>query len=160
MALGVSLLLLFSTAGLTLSPVTIIVGHVTFCIAYVAFVVRARLETLRPDVEEAARDLGATLFGVVRLVILPQIAPAAIVAFALAFLLSFDDFVVSFFASGVDISPLPVYIYGMLRLGVTPEINAIGTIMIAAALLLGVIGFVVALRRGIVKQMTGAAQGD
>ncbi|MBK0420416.1 ABC transporter permease [Leucobacter sp. CSA1] len=146
-AMGASLLLLFSSIGFTLSPVTVLLGHVTFSLSYVVFVVRARLNSLRLDVEEAAADLGATRMETLRLVILPQLWPALFVSFMLVFLLSFDDFVTSFFTSGLEAPTLPVYIYGMLRRGLTPEINVIGTLMAVIALLLGLLGCLIAARR-------------
>lgn len=145
--MGVSLLLMFTSVNVTLSPLTILAGHVTFSLSYVVFVVRARLNSLRVDVEEAAADLGATRSEVLRLVILPQLWPAIIVSFMLVFLLSFDDFVTSFFTSGVETPPLPLYIYGMLRRGLTPEINVIGTLIATGAILIGILGYVIASRR-------------
>lgn len=146
-AMGASLLLLFSSISVTLSPVTILLGHVTFSLSYVVFVVRARLNSLRLDVEEAAADLGATRLETLRLVILPQLWPTLAVSFMLVFLLSFDDFVTSFFTSGLERPTLPVYIYGMLRRGLTPEINVIGTLMALVAVVLGIVGALVAARR-------------
>jgi spermidine/putrescine transport system permease protein len=145
-AMGVSLLLLFSSVGMSLSPWTILLGHVTFSLSYVVLLVRARLTALRRDIEEAAADLGASRWQVLTLVILPQLWPTMLVASMLVFLLSFDDFVTSFFVSGLDKPTLPIYIYGMLRRGLTPEINVIGTMMIVIALVLAGIGFLVAAR--------------
>ncbi|MUL84384.1 MULTISPECIES: ABC transporter permease [unclassified Mycolicibacterium] len=147
-AMGASLLLLFATAGVPLSPGTITLAHITFSLAYVVFVVRTRLATLRTDIEEAARDLGATAVSTVWLVILPQLRPALLASFALVFLLSFDDFVVSFFTTGVGTPPLPVHIYGMLKRGVTPEVNALGTLMMVMAIVIGFLGYLVVWRRG------------
>ena len=84
--------------------------------------------------------LGATELQGLRLVVLPLLWPAILGAAMLVFLLSFDDFVTSFFTSGVGTPPLPLLIYGMIRFGITPEINAIGTLMMAVTILLGVAG--------------------
>jgi ABC-type spermidine/putrescine transport system permease subunit II len=107
------------------------IAHITFCISYVAIVVRARAVGMDPRLEEAARDLGATALGAFRFVTLPLIAPAIISGALLAFALSFDDYVVTTFNAGVGSSTLPLYIYGKVKFGVTPEINAISTIIVA-----------------------------
>jgi ABC-type spermidine/putrescine transport system permease subunit II len=130
--MGLSLLIFFfqlfdargSFAQLTLA-------HATFCISYVAIVVRARAAGMDERLEEAARDLGASAFGAFRYVTLPLIRPAIISGALLAFALSFDDYVVSTFNAGVGSSTLPLYIYGKVKFGVTPEINAISTIIVA-----------------------------
>jgi len=106
------------------------VAHITFCISYVAVVVRARAANMDPALEEAARDLGASAVGAFRFVTLPLIAPAILAGALLAFSLSFDDYVVSTFNAGVGSSTLPLYIYGAIKFGVTPEINAISTIVV------------------------------
>jgi spermidine/putrescine transport system permease protein len=107
------------------------VAHITFCISYVAVVVRARAASMNPQLEEAARDLGASAWGAFRYVTLPLIAPAVLAGALLAFSLSFDDYVVTTFNAGVGGSTLPLYIYGAIKFGVTPEINAISTIIVA-----------------------------
>jgi spermidine/putrescine transport system permease protein len=126
---AIALLLIFSQLGLTLSLTTIILGHITFSIAYITIIVRGRLATFNVEVEEAALDLGATYTQAIRLVTLPLLWPAIIASAMLVFVMSFDDFVTSYFVSGVSVPPLPVRIYTMIHFGVTPEINAVGTIM-------------------------------
>jgi spermidine/putrescine transport system permease protein len=132
---GVSALLLFTQIGLQLSLTTIVLGHITFSISYVTVVVRARLASLNPEVEQAAMDLGATRWQTFRLVTLPELWPAVLAAGLLVFALSFDDFVMSFFTTGESPQPLPVRIWSSIRLGVTPTINAIGTFMLAVSVL-------------------------
>lgn len=107
------------------------IAHVTFCISYVAVVVRARASGMDPHLEEAARDLGASAWGAFRHVTLPLLAPAIAAGAMLAFALSFDDYVITTFNAGVGSSTLPLYIYGKIKFGVTPEINAISTIIVA-----------------------------
>ena len=131
---GVSALLLFSQIGLRLSLLTIIIAHITFSISYVTVVVRARLASLNPEVEQAAMDLGATRMGTFRLVVLPALWPAILAAGLLVFALSFDDFVLSYFTTGESPQPLPVRIWSAIRFGVTPTINAIGTLMLVISL--------------------------
>ena len=134
--MGLSLLLfflqLFDARG---SIVQLWIAHVTFCISYVAVVVRARAANMNPALEEAARDLGASAWGAFRYVTLPLIAPAVLAGALLAFSLSFDDYVVTTFNAGVGGSTLPLYIYSKVKFGVTPEINAISTIIVAGTAL-------------------------
>jgi spermidine/putrescine transport system permease protein/putrescine transport system permease protein len=98
-------------------------------------VVRARLASLHPEVEQAAMDLGATRMQTLRLVVLPALWPAVLAAGLLVFALSFDDFVLSYFTTGESPQPLPVRIWSAIRFGVTPTINAIGTLMLAISAL-------------------------
>ncbi|HWM09689.1 MAG TPA: ABC transporter permease [Solirubrobacteraceae bacterium] len=131
---GVSAFLLFTQVSLRLSVLTIIIAHITFSISYVTVVVRARLSSLNPEVEQAAMDLGATRMQTFRLVVLPALWPAILAAGLLIFALSFDDFVLSYFTTGESPQPLPVRIWSAIRFGVTPTINAIGTFMLFISL--------------------------
>ncbi len=131
---GVSAFLLFTQVGLRLSLLTIVIAHITFSISYVTVVVRARLASLNPEVEQAALDLGATRIQTFRLVVLPALWPAILAAGLLIFALSFDDFVLSYFTTGESPQPLPVRIWSAIRFGVTPTINAIGTLMLVISL--------------------------
>jgi spermidine/putrescine transport system permease protein len=131
---GVSAFLLFTQIGLRLSLLTIVIAHITFSISYVTVVVRARLASLNPEVEQAALDLGATRMQTLRLVVLPALWPAILAAGLLVFALSFDDFVLSYFTTGESPQPLPVRIWSAIRFGVTPTINAIGTLMLVISL--------------------------
>ena len=115
---------------------TIIAAHVTFNISYVAIVVRARLADMNPQLEEAANDLGANPWQTFWRVTFPLILPGVISGALLAFTLSLDDFVITFFTSGVGTTTLPVFVYGLLKLTVTPEVNAISTIMMVLSTLL------------------------
>jgi spermidine/putrescine transport system permease protein len=133
---AVSALVLFTQVGMQLSLETVMIAHITFSISYVTVVVRARLAALNPEVEQAALDLGATRWGTLRLVTLPELWPAIIAAALLTFALSFDDFVLSFFTTGESPQPLPVRIYSAIRFGVTPTINAIGTMMLTVSAVL------------------------
>lgn len=109
---------------------TMIIGHVTFQIAFVALVVRSRLASIGFDVEEAARDLFASNWYVMRRIMLPLMLPGIVAGAMLAFTLSLDDFVLSFFTSGPDSQTLPLYIYAAVRKGVTPEIHALSTLVV------------------------------
>jgi spermidine/putrescine transport system permease protein len=130
--MGLSLLLfflqLFDSTG---SFGQLSIAHITFCISYVAITVRARAAGMNPQLEEAARDLGDSALGALRHVTLPLIMPAIVAGALLAFALSFDDYVVTVFNSGIGTTTLPLYIYSAIKFGVSPEINAISTIIVA-----------------------------
>jgi putrescine transport system permease protein len=133
---GLSLLLLFvamqqligwpAGRGMT----TIIIAHVTFCMAYVTVVVQSRLADMDESIEEAAMDLGARPVRVFFDITLPVIAPALVAGWLLAFTLSLDDLVVASFVTGPGASTLPMVIFSKVRLGVSPDINALATIII------------------------------
>ncbi len=114
----------------------IIIAHVAFNIAFVAIVVRARLNNFDRTLEEAARDLFANEWQTFRRVTLPLIMPGIIGGALLAFTLSLDDFVITFFVSGPGATTLPVRVYSMIRMGVTPEVNAISAVMLFVSILL------------------------
>ena len=134
--MGISLLMLFVAAGVELGLFTIFLAHVTFCISFVAMTVLARLQDFDEAVIEAARDLGAGWWVTTRRVLIPMLLPGLVAGALLAFTLSLDDFVVTFFTAGVGSTTLPLRIYSMVKLGITPEINAVSTIMIAASMTL------------------------
>jgi ABC-type spermidine/putrescine transport system permease subunit II len=138
-ATAMALFLFFFSIHMTLSNTTVILGHVTFSIVFVVVIIRARLVSIPLSIEEAAMDLGANEAKTLGLIVLPQLLPAIVGSALLVFVFSFDDFVTSFFTSGVGTSPLPVYIYSMLKFGLSPEINAIGTLMLVASILLGLL---------------------
>ena len=117
---------------------TMVISHVTFQIPFVAVVVRARLAQSDSRLEEAAGDLGATPIQTFRWVTLPLMVPGIVSGALLAFTLSLDDFVVSFFTSGPDSTTLPILIYSSVKRGITPDINAVSSIIIAASVLLTV----------------------
>lgn len=115
---------------------TMILGHVTFQVAFVTLVVRGRLATLGPWMEEAGRDLYAEGWALFRRVTLPLILPGVVAGAMLAFTLSLDDFVISFFTAGSESTTLPLFIYASLRKGVSPQIHALSTLMMLATVVL------------------------
>jgi spermidine/putrescine transport system permease protein len=133
---GVSLLVFFVAASLQLGITTIIIAHVAFTISFVTIVVRARLSGMDPSIEEAAQDLGANPVVTFLRVTLPLILPGVMAGALLAFTLSFDDFVITFFVAGVGSSTLPLKIYSMIRFGVSPTINALSTVVLVATMVL------------------------
>jgi spermidine/putrescine transport system permease protein len=133
---GVSLLVFFVAATVPLGLVTIIIAHVAFCISFVTIVVRARLSGMDRSVEEAAQDLGANPVQTFLRVTLPLILPGVMAGALLAFTLSFDDFVITFFVAGVGSSTLPLKIYSMIKFGVSPVINALSTVVMVSTMIL------------------------
>lgn len=139
--IGLSLLLLFVAMQQTIGWPdgrgfsTITIAHVTFSMAYVAVVVRARLSMVDRSLEEAAMDLGARPLGVYLRITLPLIAPALLSGWLLAFTLSLDDLVIASFVAGPGSTTLPMVIYSSVRMGVSPEINALATIIVAVVTL-------------------------
>jgi spermidine/putrescine transport system permease protein len=138
--LAVALLLFYSLErswlGLfELGLITMVLAHVTFQIPFVAIVVRSRFVGLDPALEEAARDLGANEWQTFRHVTLPLILPGILAGGMLAFTLSLDDFVVSFFTSGPGSTTLPILIYSSVKRGITPDINALSTLIVLASII-------------------------
>jgi len=134
--IGISLLIFFGQLFRQNGSIGQIgIAHITFCISYVAIIVRARALSLDPRLEEAARDLGASALGSFRHVTLPLIAPAIGAGAMLTFALSFDDLIITSFNAGPGSSTLPIYIYSSIKFGVTPQINAISTIIVAVVAL-------------------------
>jgi spermidine/putrescine transport system permease protein len=152
---GVSAFVLFAQLGIALSVTTIVLAHITFSISYVCVVVRGRLASMGQEIEEAALDLGATPLQAVRLVTLPALWPAILAAGMLVFVLSFDDFVLSFFTTGESPQPLPVRIYSALRFGISPTINAIGTLMLVVSA--AIISLAILLPRLLGRRESGVA---
>ncbi|CUA84110.1 MULTISPECIES: ABC transporter permease [Gulbenkiania] len=142
--MGVSLVIFFVIVNqllgiLELGLITIILSHIAFCVGFVAIVVRARMQGMDESLVEAARDLGATPFQAFRLVTLPVIMPGIIAGALMAFTLSIDDFVITFFTAGVGAATLPLEIYSMIKIAVTPEVNAVSSLLMLLTLVLIVI---------------------
>ena len=137
--MGVSLLIFFVAIDLTLGLTSIILAHIAFCIGFVAIVVRARLAGMDESLVEAARDLGATPVQAFRLITLPLIMPGVIAGALMAFTLSIDDFVITYFTAGAGALTLPLKIYTMVKISVTPEVNAVSTLLMLLTLALIVI---------------------
>lgn len=154
-AMAIMLLLFFNISGIGFEPwklrifgldlavpYSVIIGHVAFNISFVAVVVRARLAQMDRTLEEAANDLYADNWHTFKRVTLPMMMPGILGGALLAFTLSLDDFVITFFTSGAGFNTLPVRVFGMIKKGVTPKINAVSTLMLAASLLLVAISLI------------------
>ncbi|WP_369026731.1 ABC transporter permease [Qipengyuania sp. RANM35] len=140
--LGVAMLIFFAWIEwpnnliwpLNLGAITI--AHITFCFPFVTMVVRSRLASFNKEEEEAAKDLGASDWQAFKDVLLPHMRPSLVAGALLAFTLSLDDFVITFFTSGPDTITFPVKVYSMVRFSVTPEVNAASTILIVLTVVL------------------------
>jgi spermidine/putrescine transport system permease protein len=141
--MALSTLLFFVIFTIPLSRYTILIAHVAFNISFVAIVVRARLADMAEDLEEAAADLGANEWTTFRRITLPLLMPGIIAGALLAFTLSLDDFVITFFVAGPGSTTLPVRVYSMIKFGVTPEVNAVSTLMFVGSTLLVIISLLV-----------------
>lgn len=133
---GTAMLIFFFGIGIGRGLHAILLGHVALALPYVIVVVSARLQTFAPELEEAARSLGANQWQVTRRVTLPWIMPGVIAGALFAFAVSFDQFVVSYFLATPGQATLPVEIYAAIRKGFTPEINAVSTIIIVISMAL------------------------
>ena len=123
-----------------LSLGAIVIAHISFSFPFVAVVVRARLASFNREQEEAARDLGASETRAFLDVLIPHLQPALIAGALLAFTLSLDDFVITFFTAGPDTVTFPVKVYSMVRFSVTPEVNAASTLLILITVIITAIG--------------------
>ena len=137
--MGVSLLIFFVMLNVTLGLVSVALAHIAFCIGFVAIVVRSRLAGMDESLTEAARDCGATPWNAFRYVTLPLIMPGVIAGALMAFTLSIDDFVITFFTAGAGTVTLPLQIYSMIKIAVTPEVNAVSTLLMLLTLALIII---------------------
>ena len=148
-AMAIMLLLFFNVSGIGFEPwrvsffgvnlavpYSVIIGHVAFNISFVAIVVRARLAQMDRTLEEAANDLYANTWKTFWRITFPMMLPGIIGGALLAFTLSLDDFIITFFTSGAGFNTLPVRVFGMIKKGVTPKINAVSTLMLVFSLLL------------------------
>lgn len=136
--MGVALLMLFALLQMPLSLTTVIAGHAAFNLPVVIVVVRARLQKLDPRLLDAAYDLGATPWQGFWRITLPLLVPALLGAMLLAFTISLDDFIVTFFVAGPGATTLPLRVYSMIKSGLSPEINALSAVLVAISM--GLVG--------------------
>jgi spermidine/putrescine transport system permease protein len=133
---GLSLLLVFLLLRLEMGFATLVLAHASFSASFVYFIMMEQLRKLDPQMGEAALDLGARPTEVFWKVTLPNILPGILGGWLLAFTLSFDDFLISFFTSGAQVTTLPLKIYSMMKVGVSPELNGLSFVMISVSTLL------------------------
>lgn len=155
--LAISLLCLFIALGIELGFTSLVIAHVTFCLPFTIVTVYARLSGFDSRIIEAARDLGAGEFNAIRRVVLPLAMPGVVAGWLLAFTLSLDDVVVSYFVSGPSFEVLPLRIYSMVRLGFKPEVNALATLLFALSVAVVIFSQLVLRER---PPATGTTPGD
>jgi spermidine/putrescine transport system permease protein len=153
-AMAVMLLMFFVLAHFPLGLYTIILSHVAFNISFVAVVVRARLVQMDTTLEEAAQDLYANNWQTFQKITLPLLMPGILAGALLAFTLSLDDFVITFFTAGPGSTTLPLRIYSMVKLGVTPEVNALSSVMLVVSMVLVFISFLLQRGGGVEIELT------
>jgi spermidine/putrescine transport system permease protein len=134
--MAISMLALFMLLGLSLGFWSLMLAHITFCLPFVVITVYSRMKGFDVRMLEAARDLGAPEFTIMRKIILPIAMPAVIASWLLSFTLSMDDVVVSSFVTGPSYEILPLKIYSMVKVGMSPEVNALATIMLVFSLIM------------------------
>lgn len=130
--MGISLLILFASVSVPLGFTTVVVGHVTFCFPFVLIAVQARLRGIDPALEEAALDLGASPFRAFWSVILPWLRPAIVAGGLMAFTLSWDELIVTFFTTSAGSATLPIRIFGLAKVGLNPMLNALSAVIVIA----------------------------
>lgn len=131
---AVATLLFFVIVGIRLGLISVIIAHTVFCIPFAYLPIRARLQGLDPRLEEAAADLYADSWRAFRKVTLPLLWPGILSGAMLAFIISLDTFVITYFVAGAGATTLPVYIFGMIRIGITPEVNAVSALMLLVSI--------------------------
>ena len=134
--LGISLLSIYTLMKLNLGLGTLIISHIAFSIPYVIISVRTIISSMNWQIEEAAHDLGASDFLTFRKIILPEIIPGIISGATLAFTLSLDDVIISYFTTGPGSNTLPLQIYSMIKTGITPDVNALTTLIILVVMII------------------------
>ena len=140
---AVATLIFFAAIGIQLGLLTITLAHTVFCIPFAYLPIRARLEGMDPALREAAFDLYANERWTFLKITFPLLWPAILSGLLLAFIVSLDNFVITFFVSGAGSTTLPVYIFGMIRTGVTPEVNAVSTLLLLVSLILVTISLII-----------------
>ena len=134
-------LIFFSMLGLHFGILNLVIAHTVFCIPLAMLSMLARLNAMGTVLEDAARDLYGSEWRVFVRITLPLTAPSIVAGSILAFVMSLDNFLISFMVSGAEATTLPVYIYGMLRLGIKPDVNAISTMLLALSVILFLISY-------------------
>lgn len=148
---ALSLLSWFFVLKMDLSLVTVVIAHITFTISFVMLTVSARLSNLDISIEDAARDLGASDWIVIWKVIIPLLKPAIVTGFILSFLISFDDFLITFYTNGLGKDTLPIKLYAAMKIGLSPKLSALSTLMFLFTVALTMIFF----RTQNVKELIG-----
>lgn len=142
--MAISLLALFLVIGAQLGFVTLFIAHITFCLPFVVVTVYSRLKGFDVKMLEAAKDLGASEWVILKQILLPLAMPAVAAGWLLSFTLSLDDVIISSFVTGPAYEILPLKIYSMVKVGISPEVNALATLMLLVSLLMVILSQVIA----------------
>lgn len=134
--MAISLLALFLVVGFQLGLLTLLISHITFCLPFVVVTVYSRLKGFDVKMLEAAKDLGASEWVILKRILLPLAKPAVAAGWLLSFTLSLDDVIISSFVTGPSYEILPLKIYSMVKVGISPEVNALATVMLIVSLIL------------------------
>ncbi|MGO2509861.1 MAG: spermidine/putrescine ABC transporter permease PotC [Vibrio hibernica] len=134
--MAISLLALFLVVGFQLGLLTLLISHITFCLPFVVVTVYSRLKGFDVKMLEAAKDLGASEWIILKRILLPLAKPAVAAGWLLSFTLSLDDVIISSFVTGPSYEILPLKIYSMVKVGISPEVNALATVMLIVSLIL------------------------
>lgn len=145
--MAVSMLALFMLVGMALGFWSLLFAHITFCLPYVVITVSSRLKDFDGKMLEAAKDLGASEFTILRKILLPLLLPAIVSGWLLSFTISLDDVVVSSFVTSASYEVLPLKIFSLVKTGVTPEVNALATLMIVFSLSLVILSQLIARKK-------------
>ena len=138
--MAIALLAFYVFVQLSLGHLSIIIAHITFQISFIAFVVKSRMQDFPKNILEAAQDLGANQWHVFTKIIFPLVRPGIVAGALIAFTLSVDDFLITYFTAGAGSSTLPIRIYSMVKRGVTPDVNALSTMILLVTLVLLYLG--------------------
>ena len=139
LVLGVALLIFFNISGISMGFCSLLIAHITFCLPFAVLTINSRLHHLDRNMYFSALDLGASHWSALRKIIFPLLSSTVLSAFLLAFTLSFDDVIISYFVSGPEFNILPLTIYALVRAGVTPELNALCTVTLLISMMLVVL---------------------
>ncbi|PMH46527.1 spermidine/putrescine ABC transporter permease PotC [Vibrio sp. 10N.286.49.B3] len=142
--MAISLLALFIVLGAQLGFLTLLLAHITFCLPFVVVTVYSRLNGFDVKMLEAAKDLGASEWTILKQIILPLAKPAVAAGWLLSFTLSLDDVIISSFVTGPTYEILPLKIYSMVKVGISPEVNALATVMLIVSLILVILSQIIA----------------
>lgn len=144
---AIGTLALFVQLRVPLGVNAITLAHIAFCIPFALLPIRARLRGIDPAVYEAAADLGAHEWTIFRRITLPLLMPGVVAGALLAFIISIDDFIVSYFLAGPGGTTLPVYIFGMIRNAITPGVNALSTLLLIVSILIVTLSYLLTRRK-------------
>lgn len=151
--IGLSLLIWFVLVNITLGPISLLISHVSFTLPYAVLLLTLGLQQIEPSLFEAGKDLGASKAVIFQKITLPLLKPSLIAVFLLCFVISFDDFLISYFTNGPGNETLPVKLYSLMRFGMSPELKAISTLILAISFVVTILLFKLLPKKVIKKEV-------